>query len=157
MRSDPPRVMTATDSAAGPSIYLICDPSDEADRNFAFELERQIERNEKMQVVLPPKDVPSAHERHQQMLRECDGVLLYREKAPEPWFFEYFRDVARAEKLLNRRPLTSKAVLVGADDAADLVAPSGVKLLGVRNPFTMDILEPFLAPLRGLEVANARG
>lgn len=147
----------ARDAAAGPSIYLICDPSDDADRTFAFELERQIEQKEQMQVVLPPKDVPRAYERHQQMLRECDGVLLYREKAPDPWFFEYFRDVARAEKLLNRRPLTSKAVLVGADDAADLAVPAGVTMLSVRNPFTLDILEPFLAPLRGLEAVHARG
>jgi hypothetical protein len=143
----------------GPMIYLICDPSVDEDRAFALGLEQQIEKNEKMQVMLPQKDVQSAHEKHQQMLRDCDGVLLYRDKAPEPWFFQYFADVARAEKLLKRPTITSKAVLAGADELTDFPAPASVRLLNRANPFDFGILEPFLAPLRTLPmgVANAAG
>ena len=149
----------AGDDAGGPMIYLICDPSVDEDRKFALGLEQQIEKTEKMQVVLPQKDVQSAHDKHQQMLRECDGVLLYRDKAPEPWFYQYFADVARAEKLLKRPTITSKAVLAGSDELADFPAPASVRLLNRANPFDFGALEPFLAPLRtlGAGVAHAGG
>jgi hypothetical protein len=93
------------------------------------------------------------------MLRDCDGVLLYRDKAPEPWFFQYFADVARAEKLLKRPTITSKAVLAGSDELADFPAPASVRLLNRTHPFDFTALEPFLAPLRSLPVgvANAGG
>jgi hypothetical protein len=149
----------AGDETAGPMIYLICDPTVDEDRAFALGLEQQIEKSEKMQVVLPQKDVQSAHEKHQQMLRDCDGVLLFRDKAPEPWFFQYFADVARAEKLLKRPAITSKAVLAGADELTDFPAPASVRLLNRAYPFDFGILEPFLAPLRTLPLgaANAAG
>jgi hypothetical protein len=147
----------ASDPAGGPKVYLICDATVDEDRNFAADLERQIEQKENMQVVLQQKDAASAQERHHQLLRECDGVLLLREKAPEPWFFQYFTDVARAEKILKRDPIKSKAVLAGEDDLTDLPAPPSIKLLGRGNPFRLDTLEPFLAPLRtaSLGVAHA--
>jgi hypothetical protein len=140
-----------------PTVYLICDPTVDQDRDFAFSLERSIEEKEKMRVVLPERDSNSARERHQQLLRECDGVLLYRDQAPEPWFFQYFSDVARAEKLLKRPPIASKAILASEEDLTDFPAPASVKLIGRQNPFSLDSLEPFLAPLRvsALGVAHA--
>jgi hypothetical protein len=101
-----------------------------------------------MRVVLPERDSGQAQDRHHQMLRECDGVLLMREKAPEPWFYQYFTDVARAEKLLKRGPIKSKAILAGEDDLTDLPAPPSLRLIGRGNPFQLETLEPFLAPLR---------
>ena len=129
-------------------VYLICDPTVDEDRNFALQLERSMEDREKLEVVLPQRDATSAYERHRQALRDCDGVLLFREKAPEPWFFQYLSDVARAERLLKRPPLLSKAILADENDLTDLAAPTSVKLIGRANPFTLDSLEPFLAPLR---------
>jgi hypothetical protein len=82
------------------------------------------------------------------MLRDCDGVLLHREKAPDPWFFQYFTDVARAEKLLKRPPIRSKAILAAAEDLSDLPVPPNVRLIERSSPFSFDVLEPFLAPLR---------
>jgi hypothetical protein len=131
-----------------PRVYLLCDPTVAEDREFALSLETSLEQRERMRVMLPQRDMPAAHERHQQMLRECDGVLLYREKAPESWFFQYFTDVARAEKLLKRAPIRSKAILAAADDLSDLPAPANVRLIPRTHPFSLDTLEPFLAPLR---------
>lgn len=133
---------------AGPNVYLICDASVAEDRDFAFQLERAIEDKEGMQVVLPQKDAPAAYEKHQQMLRDCDGVLLYRERAPENWFYQYFADIARAEKWLKRDPIRSKAILAASGDLTDLPAPPSVKLIGRGHPFSLDQIEPFLAPLR---------
>jgi hypothetical protein len=151
------RASVGSNGKQAPSVYLICDPSEEADRNFALDLERQIETREKMTVLLPRNDISGAADRHRQMLAECDGVLLYREKAPEPWFYQYLTDVNRAERLVKRDPLKSKAVLAGADYLEDLPARPDVRLLARTEPFTLETLEPFLAPLRksGGEAAYA--
>ncbi|MEO8663419.1 MAG: hypothetical protein ABI693_33490, partial [Bryobacteraceae bacterium] len=135
-------------SAGGSTVYLICDPTVDEDRGFAMELERKIESTEKMQVVLPQVGSPGAAKRHEAMLAECDGVLLYSDKAPVDWFFQYFTDVNWAEKKLKRAPMKSKAVLAGADYLKDLQALPNVQLLGRTEPFSMASLEPFLAPLR---------
>jgi hypothetical protein len=155
LKPKPQGRIEGAEAAAGPMIYLICDPTVDEDRDFAFALEQSIEHREKMKVLLPQKDVPAAHERHQQMLRECDGVLLYREKAPEPWFFQYVTDVARAEKLLKRPPIRSKAILTAEEDLGDLAAPASVRLIGRGNPFSFESLEPFLAPLRAVSTSGA--
>jgi len=137
------------------SVYLICDPTVAEDRAFALELETGLEQREKVRVMLPERDTPAAQERHRQMLRDCDGVLLYRGKAPESWFFQYFADVARAERLLKRPPIRSKAILAPAEDLLDLAAPANVMLIGRTSPFTLDVLDPFLAPLRPTGGAHA--
>lgn len=155
LKPKPQAPADAAAAGAGVTVYLICDPSVDEDRDFAAALEESIERTERMRVLLPQKDVPSAHERHQQMLRECDGVLLYREKAPEPWFYQYITDVARAEKLLKRPPIRSKAILTTEEDLGDLAAPASVRLIGRKNPFDFQALEPFLAPLRSAGAAEA--
>jgi hypothetical protein len=153
----PTKASTGDTSAGGPTIYLICDPSVDEDRDFAFELERIIEEREGMHVVVPQRDAAGAHARHQKMLLDCDGVLLYREKAPENWFFQYFADVARAEKLLKREPIVSKAILAPDGDFSDLPCPPSVRLIGRTHPFSFDALDPFLAPLRGTKGAAHAG
>jgi hypothetical protein len=142
---------------AGSTVYLICDPTVDEDRGFAMDLEKRIESTEKMQVVLPQVGSPGAAKRHEAMLTECDGVLLYSDKAPVDWFFQYFTDVNWAEKKLKRAPMKSKAVLAGADYLKDLQALPNVQLLGRTEPFSMASIEPFLAPLRvsATGVANA--
>ena len=151
------KASTGETAAGGPTIYLICDPSEDEDRHFAFELERTIEQREGMTVVVPQRDAAGAAARHQKMLCDCDGVLLYREKAPENWFIQYFADVARAEKLLKRQPILSKAILAPASDFSDLPCPSSVRLIGRTYPFSFDALDPFLAPLRATKGATHVG
>ena len=54
----------------------------------------------------------------------------------------------RAEKLLKRPPIRSKAILAAQEDLTDLAVPTSVKLIGRSRPFSLDVLDPFLAPLR---------
>src|SRR5262249_26458310 len=95
----------------------------------------------------------SIEDAHQAHLRECDGVLLYRNAAPLRWLLQQAPGVLLAEQILQRPPLKAKAFLVDQPDV----------LAGFPNvferPTTVDlnILEPFLASLRpaGGQHANA--
>ena len=81
---------------------------------------------------------------HERMLRECNGLLLYCEKAPAKWYSRNFADLLTAEDRAGRRELKSKAMLVGGSN----IAYPGLTVIQRREPFDLRQLEPFLAPLR---------
>jgi hypothetical protein len=92
-------------------------------------------------------------ERHRQLLRECDGVLLCRSAAPAPdqWLFQTVPDVLFAEQQLNRPPMRSKAFLLGEPDAFRGL-PNVIPLV---DPMAAQNLESFLQPLRQARSASA--
>lgn len=133
----------APERPAGPSrIYLICDRSDEIDNAAAVKLGLDIQQAEQLKVFLNETDRDAAilDERHRGRLAECDAVLLFWGRAPEPWFQEYLRDLETAERTLRAgRPFLSKAVY--------LAEPREIST-GVPTFSAGQSLEPFLQPLR---------
>jgi hypothetical protein len=95
---------------------------------------------------------------HERLLSECDGLLVYCEKAPTRWYSRNVADLLTAEHRRRTRALRSKALLVG-----DLsVALPGLTVIHRSEPFDVGQLEPFLAPLRspsapGLTSEKGRG
>jgi hypothetical protein len=77
-------------------------------------------------------------------MKECDGVLLYRNSAPMEWLMQQTPNVLFAEQILQRPPLLSRAFLL--DD------PSALKNLPnvIRRAenFQLGDLDAFLEPLR---------
>jgi hypothetical protein len=126
-------------------VYLLSDPNSQ-DGGFARDLGEQIREKEKFDVELqqPATNLNAPGARHDQLLRECDGLLLYYEKGSENWFYRNFGDLLVAERLAGRRELKSKALLVGGAN----VANPGLTVIHVQNPFQLQQLEPFLAALR---------
>lgn len=130
-------------------VYLLCDPTTPEDADFARQLQADIRKAEGMHVELPLADSPSVSARsdlHQKLLRESDGLLLYRKAAPERWLYHTFQDVVYAERLYQRPQLRSKGFLL--NDASVLPAPSGVPVFLQSPQFSLKDIEPFLAPLR---------
>lgn len=141
-------------------VYLLCDPTTTEDANFAREIQRKIrEKEQKLQVDLPPLPAdslsPGAH--HERLLRDCDGLLLYHEKAPPRWVARNFTDLLTAAERADGRELMSRALLVRGDN----IAYPGLTVIQRRDPFDLQQLEPFLAPLRDVrqepEAAYASG
>jgi hypothetical protein len=101
-------------------------------------------------VDLPVVDLASpaaARQRHSDLLRACDGLLLYRQAAPPEWLLHHLPDLMFAESILKRGPIRSKAVLV--DDPAQLAGqPPAIRVIPRTKDFSVRDLEPFLAPLR---------
>ena len=132
-----------------PLVYLLCDPTTPEDADFARQLQADIRKAEGMHVELPLADSPSVSARpdlHQKLLRESEGLLLYRKAAPERWLYQTLPDVVYAERLYQRPKLRSKAFLL--NDASVLQGFSGVPLFLQTPQFTLKDIEPFLAPLR---------
>jgi hypothetical protein len=136
---------TKRPDGAPASVYLLCDPTTKQDLSFAQEVQQAISDREKMHVELPtqPSDRFSPAERHEHLLNECDGLLVYMGGAPDAWCKRNLSDLESADRRRARK-LKSKALLVGR--AAQ--SPAGVIVIPRLNPFDLNQLEPFLGPLR---------
>jgi hypothetical protein len=131
----------------GSRVYLLCDPTTPEDLGFAREVQHQIQvKEDKILVDLPqaPNNSLSPAAAHERLLRECDGLLLYHEKAPPKWVSRNFMDLITADDFANRGPLRSRAVLLRNPE----IAYPGITVIQRRDPFDLMQLEPFLAPLR---------
>jgi len=138
---------SAAPAKSDPAVYLICDRSTAEDFDFADSLRKTIQAREGLRVLLPeasPAGDVSSEYAHQTRLRECDGVLLYRNMAPLPWLRQQAPGVLLAEQILQRTPFRAKAFLV--DNPA--ILPGFPNVLCSTVPFDLKILEPFLASLR---------
>jgi hypothetical protein len=102
-----------------------------------------------MEVFVSRADLPSPTELklwHENLLRSCDGVLLYRNAAPEGWWNQLAPEVILAERRFERQPITSRAFLLPKPPPWE-VGPD-VKVIAYNSPFQISDLEPFLNPLR---------
>jgi hypothetical protein len=145
----PAPVAPAVDAAVGgSSIYIVHDPKTPDDTRVALELKDQIGRHEKMDVFVSRDDPNPVEWRlsHENLLKKADGVLLYRNAAPESWLGLLAPEVILAERLFARNPIKSRAFLVPTPTSRD-VWPD-VKVIPYSAPFPIADLEPFLAPLR---------
>ena len=142
----PGRPTTVTAEDVSSRVYLLCDPTTPEDAAFARDVQERIRTQEHMQVELPqvPSDAMSPAAQHDRLLAECDGLLVYREKAPEKWYSRNLADLLTAEHRSRTRALRSKVLLVGGAP----VALQGLTVSERRDPFHLAQWETFLAPLR---------
>ncbi len=118
-------------------------------RKVALDLKDQIARHEKMEVFVSRADLSSPTELklwHENLLRSCDGVLLYRNAAPEGWWNQLAPEIILAERRFERQPMKSRAFLLPRPPSWE-VGPD-VKVIPYQSPFELAKLEPFLDPLR---------
>jgi hypothetical protein len=148
LRPQPPAAPVPV-SAGVPTVYIVHDPTTAADSTVALDLKEQIGRTEHMEVFVSRADLPSPTELklwHENLLRSCDGVLLYRNAAPEGWWNQLAPEVILAERRFERQPIKSRAFLLPKPPAWE-VGPD-VKVIPYKSPFSLSDLEPFLDPLR---------
>jgi hypothetical protein len=134
---------------ATPTVYIVHDATTAEDTQVALALKEQLHEKEKMEVFVSRTDLSSLTElklRHENLLRSCDGVLLYRNAAPEGWWNQLAPEVLLAERRFERQPIKSRAFLLPTAPGWE-VGPD-VKIIPYRSPFQMSDLEPFLQPLR---------
>jgi hypothetical protein len=142
----PPRPAPTSTQGDSSRVYLLCDPNSPEDAGFAREIQGQIRERERFDVELQQAatDAGSPASRHERLLRECDGLLLYYEKPAPKWYERNFIDLITAERIAGRRDLKSRALLTrGAN-----IASPGLTVIQRQDPFRLEQLEPFLAALR---------
>jgi hypothetical protein len=148
LRPQPPQV-PVTALLDTPTIYIVYDATTAEDTKVALDLKDQIAQHEKMQVFVSRADLSSPTELklwHENLLRSCDGVLLYRNAAPEGWWNQLAPEIILAERRFERQPMKSRAFLLPRPPSWE-VGPD-VKVIPYHAPFTLSQIEPFLDPLR---------
>ena len=148
LRPQPPQA-TLTAPHDTPTIYIVHDATTAEDTKVALDLKDQIARHEKMEVFVSRADLSSPTELklwHENLLRSCDGVLLYRNAAPEGWWNQLAPEIILAERRFERQPMKSRAFLLPRPPSWE-VGPD-VKVIPYQSPFELAKLEPFLNPLR---------
>jgi len=129
-------------------VYLLFDPTTRKDREFAGKLETLI--TERQMTVFKPEPELVTHSdrllRHEQFLRECDGVLLYRDGAPVQWLEQTLPDVLLAELKLHRRPLSTKTCVV--TDPEPLAGLRDLQVIRRFDPFDPGHLQPFFSQMQ---------
>lgn len=132
-----------------PTVYIVHDATTAEDTQVAMQLKEQIHRTEKMETFISRTDLASLTElklRHERLLRSCDGVLLYRNAAPEGWWNQLAPEVLLAERRFERQPIKSRAFLI--PKRPDWEMGPDVKVIPYTPAFQLSDLEPFLVPLR---------
>ncbi len=149
LRPQPPAAAPMATPAGTPTIYIVHDATTAEDTRVALDLKDQIGRHEKMEVFVSRADLSSPTELklwHENLLRSCDGVLLYRNAAPEGWWNQLAPEIILAERRFERQPMKSRAFLLPRPPSWE-VGPD-VKVIPYQSPFELAKLEPFLDPLR---------
>lgn len=130
-------------------VYIIHDATTQDDTQIATTLKEQLSRREGFEVSLSRADLPSVgdlRQRHERLMKSCEGVLLCRNHAPQDWMNQLAPEVIFAERLLDRQPLRSRAFLL-ADPEPWSRFPN-LRVIPYTAQFQVADLEPFLAPLR---------
>jgi hypothetical protein len=132
---------------ATPLVYLICDQLDRADvapiEDFLFD--------QSLEVRLPLFDGDSEDVRseHYEVLKECDGVLLFWGKANEAWLRAMLRDLNKVFGLGRAEPYTAASLYLAdlPDAGKEAFRTHQVSIVRGNREFEPGELSSFVAEL----------
>jgi hypothetical protein len=133
------------------SVYIVHDATTPTDADIARVLQEELSKRESMTFNLLRPDGGSSgrlRERHDALLRSCDGVLLCRDAAPGKWFDEMAPEVLFPERRFERTPPRSLGLLRSQASVWDEIKVPNLSVIPYRAPVQLSDLEGFLAPLR---------
>jgi len=146
-RLNPPKAARAVVTAAFASVYLMCDQLDRANvrpiEDFLFD--------QSLEVKLPLFDDDSEQIRaeHYEMLKECDGVLIFWGKAKEGWLRTMLRDLNKVFGLGRIGPYKAASIYLAElpDVNKESFRTREVSTIRAGSEFDPDGLRPFVAQL----------
>ena len=128
-------------------VYVICDQLDRAtvapicDFLFAQSLE--------VRLPLFEGDSEQIREEHYEMLKECDGVLLFWGKAKEGWLRTMLRDLKKVFGLGRSRPYKATSLYLAElpDANKESFRTLEIPIIRPDGTFEPGVLRPFVAQL----------
>ena len=128
-----------------PLVYLVCDQLDRDDvtpiHDFLFDQSLEV------RLPLVDGDAEEVRAEHYEVLKECNGVLLFWGKAHEAWLRSMLRDLKKVFGLGRVDPYTAASLYVaGLPDAnKDAFRTREVSIIKPDGAFDPDVLSPFVA------------
>ena len=107
-------------------------------------------------TVLPDAKVEFTRDLHERLIRECDGLLLYRGQVSvaDEWLVQNVLQVQFAEKIYDlEKPLKAKALLLA--NPATVAGETNLDVVPYSEPFNEILLQPFFEKMRQTRGAHA--
>ncbi|MEO6663212.1 MAG: TIR domain-containing protein [Rubrivivax sp.] len=146
--ASPPKVSTGV----RPLVYLVCSP---LDREAVASI-RQLLFEASMEVRLPlfEGDAEEIRLEHEQLLKECAGVLIYWGHAKEAWLRKQLRDLKHVfgiSPLPRTAPFAARGLYIGSppDPDKDAYMTHELPVLRIDGQSDAERLAPFLSALNG--------
>ena len=128
-------------------MYLVCDQLDRAD---VSPIEDSL-FDQSLEVRLPlfDGDAEEVRSEHYEMLKECEGVLLFWGRANEAWLRSMLRDMNKVFGLGRSEPYASALLYIaGAPDATkEAFRTHHVPIVRANGDFEPGVLSAFVAGL----------
>jgi hypothetical protein len=107
-------------------------------------------------AVLPDTKADFTPDLHERLMRECDGLLLYRGQvsSPDKWLFQNLSQVLFAKEMYGlEKPLKAKTLLLA--DPATVAGVPDLDVVPYSEPFNENLLQPFFDKMRQTRGAHA--
>ena len=132
-------------------VYLICDERDRT-RQATIPV-RKFLRNQGLDVQLPvfEGDAATVRQNNQNLLRQCDGLIVFYGAGDESWKRTVDSDLRKMKGSCNgKRPITSYTYLAepATDDKKDLIELQEPNVMNGLGGFSEAEMQPFIQTLR---------
>jgi len=132
-------------------VYLICDQRDRT-RQATIPL-RKFLRNQGLDVQLPvfEGDAATVRQNNQNLLRQCDGLIVFYGAGDESWKRTVDSDLRKIKGCRDgKRPITSYTYLAEplTDDKKDLIELEEPNVMNGLEGFSEADMQPFIQTLR---------
>jgi hypothetical protein len=138
-----------TDPAAAGLVYIICD---ERDRQAAIPL-RKFLKSHQLEVQIPifDGDAATVRQAHQDLLTQCDAVIVFYGAGDESWKRTIDSDLRKMKGYGRHKPLRGSYTYLAApatDDKRDLIAMEEPDLVDGLEGFVETAMQPLLETLK---------
>jgi hypothetical protein len=142
-----PKIVPELVRTETPLVYLICDQLDSGD--VVPIVDYLFDQNLEVRLPLFEGDSEEVRTEHYEVLKECDGVLVYWGKASEAWLRSVLRDLNKVFGLGRAEPFKAASLyLVGLQDAhKEAFRTHQVSIIRANGEFDPAIVGSFVAEL----------
>ena len=148
-KPEPPKAEPAANGQPARLVYLICD---ERDRKATIPLRKFLKaQGAEVKIPLFDGDATTVRQSNQDLLTECQGVLLFYGAGDEAWKRTVESDVRKSQAYRGDRPAPARYTYLAepsTEEKTELIELEEPNLIGALAGFAEAAMEPFVKALQ---------
>lgn len=148
-KPDPPKAEPIPGAPRTPLVYLICD---ERDRKATIPVRKCLKaQGVEVKIPLFEGDATAVRQSNQDLLTECDAVLLFYGAGDEAWKRMVESDVRKSQAYRGDRPAPVRYTYLAepsTDEKTELIELEEPNLVGALTGFSEPAMAPFVKELQ---------